>query len=197
MDIPVPGDYDGLGHTEMAVFRPSTAQWFVMGPTGGHLRGTFGGPNFLDIPAPGDYDGLGHTEMAVFRPSTAQWFVMGPSGGRLMGTFGALDLVDLPTETSVGALKALGLVGGGQVLHASAVSVGAPDMVAASTDVPQAGAKVGTPAGAPVPAATNPPPVKPRPSLARPTVTTGPTLFSARLALLYHPFRGRFRLRRP
>ena len=36
-DIPVPGDYDGDGHTEMAVFRPTTAQWFVIGPSGGRL----------------------------------------------------------------------------------------------------------------------------------------------------------------
>jgi hypothetical protein len=134
--------------------------------------------------------------MAVFRPSTAQWFVMGPGGGRLMGTFGAPDLVDLPTETSVGSLKALGLVGGNQVLHASAVSVKAPDMVAASTSVPQAGAKVGTPPGAPIPPAVSPLAPKPRPSIARLTVTIGPNLFWARMASLYYPFRGLIRFLR-
>jgi hypothetical protein len=102
----------------MAVFRPSTAQWIVFGPSGGHVFGTFGATHFVDIPAPGDYDGVGHTEMAVFRPSTAQWIVFGPSGGHVLITFGATNLFDLPIEAPVGALKKLGLVG-----HASALSL--------------------------------------------------------------------------
>ena len=28
-DTPVPGDYDGDGRTDLAVFRQSTGQWFV------------------------------------------------------------------------------------------------------------------------------------------------------------------------
>jgi len=94
--VPVPGDYDGVGHTEMAVFRTSTAQWIVNGPGGIHVVGTFGATNLSDIPVPGDYDGVGHTEMAVFRPSTGQWFVLGPGGGRLLGTFGLTNLGDIP-----------------------------------------------------------------------------------------------------
>jgi hypothetical protein len=29
-DIPIPGDYDGDGYADFAVFRPSTATWFVL-----------------------------------------------------------------------------------------------------------------------------------------------------------------------
>src|SRR5207248_2058350 len=67
-DVPVPGDYDAVGHAELAVFRPSTGQWFVMGPTGGRLLGTFGAKNLTDLPVPGDYDGTWRTEMAACRP---------------------------------------------------------------------------------------------------------------------------------
>jgi plastocyanin len=90
-------DYNGLGKSELAVFRPSTAQWFALGQTTNHLLGTFGALKLTDIPVPGDYDGVGHTELAVFRPSTAQWFVMDPvtGKGRPLGTFGAKNLVDL------------------------------------------------------------------------------------------------------
>lgn len=51
-DVPAPGDYDGVGRTEMAVFRPASSQWFVLNPLtgGGHLVGTFGAKNFVDGP---------------------------------------------------------------------------------------------------------------------------------------------------
>jgi hypothetical protein len=89
-------DFDGVGHSELAVFRPSTAQWFALAPSGGHLLGAFGATNGFDIPVPGDYDGVGHTELAVFRLSTSQWFVLGAGGSRLMGTFGAANGFDIP-----------------------------------------------------------------------------------------------------
>jgi hypothetical protein len=74
-DIPAPGDYDGTGHTEMAVFRPSTAQWFVMGPTGGRLLSSFGGPNYFDVPMEGSVASLvklGVTGASSLRSSSIQ-----------------------------------------------------------------------------------------------------------------------------
>ena len=62
-------DFDGNGTTDVAVFRPSTGQWFIRnGPT---VQWAAGG----DIPVPGDYNGDGATDVAVYRPSTGQWFV--------------------------------------------------------------------------------------------------------------------------
>jgi hypothetical protein len=95
-DIPVPGDYDGVGHDEMAVFRPSTAQWILRGTTSSRVMGTFGATNLHDIPVPGDYDGVGHDELAIFRPSTGQWIVQGPTGGHVLGTFSGLNFFDIP-----------------------------------------------------------------------------------------------------
>ena len=93
-----PLDFQGVGHAEIAVFWPKTAQWFGIGPTGGFSIGTFGATGLTDIPAPGDYDSTGKAEMAVFRPSTEQWFVMGPTGGRILGTFGQPGDIPVPGD---------------------------------------------------------------------------------------------------
>jgi hypothetical protein len=81
----VPGDYDGNGTTDIAVFRPSSGIWFVRNGTT-VAWGTSG-----DVPVPGDYDGNGTTDIAVFRPSTNAWFVRnGTTAG--WGTSGDIAL---------------------------------------------------------------------------------------------------------
>jgi subtilisin-like proprotein convertase family protein len=65
------GDFDGNHTTDVAVFRPTTGEWFVMG----QATVQFGLPG--DIPVPADYDGNLISDRAVFRPATGQWFVMG------------------------------------------------------------------------------------------------------------------------
>jgi len=67
---PPPGDFDGDGRAEIAVFRPSTGVWYVRGVS----ITTWGGG--ADIPVAGDYDGDGKTDVAVYRPSTGTWFVL-------------------------------------------------------------------------------------------------------------------------
>ena len=74
-DVPVPGDYRGLGRNQAAVFRPSTGTWYVQGG----VTVVFGVGT--DTPVPGDYDGDGRTDVAVFRPSTGAWYVLTSSSG--------------------------------------------------------------------------------------------------------------------
>jgi lysophospholipase L1-like esterase len=94
-DIPVPGNYDGIDRAEFAVFRPSTAQWFVLGPPGTGLAwvAQFGAPG--DIPVPADYDDDGLVDIGVYRPLTATWYLNQTTAGPDAITFGAPGL-DVP-----------------------------------------------------------------------------------------------------
>ena len=65
----MPGDYDGDGTTDLAVWRPSDGKW--------HVKDQFSTKWGVatDIPVPGDYDGDGTTDLAVWRPSDGKWHV--------------------------------------------------------------------------------------------------------------------------
>ena len=65
----VTSDFNGDCASDIAVFRPSTGQWFVRN----QAPVQFGLPG--DIPVAGDYNGDGTTDRAVYRPSTGEWFV--------------------------------------------------------------------------------------------------------------------------
>jgi len=90
-----PGDFDGDGKTDVAVFRLATAQWIGVYSAGGTFNTGFGDPAQGDIPVPADYDGLGRSEKAVYRPGTAQWIISGPTGVRIV-SFGDPARNDVP-----------------------------------------------------------------------------------------------------
>jgi hypothetical protein len=70
------GDEDGDGKSEIAVFRPSTGDWFNLLSGSDYTSYTrFGWGLSTDIPVARDYDGDGRTDIAVFRPSTGDWWV--------------------------------------------------------------------------------------------------------------------------
>src|SRR5439155_8999438 len=80
------GDYFGLGREQIAVFRPTTAEFFLRGDAGQATRIPYGVQ--ADVPVPGDYTGTGRAQVAVFRPSTREWFLRADSGATTLVQWG-------------------------------------------------------------------------------------------------------------
>lgn len=76
-DIPLTGDFDGDGHADFVVYRPSEGVWYLQQTRDGFRAVKFGLAN--DHPVPGDYDGDGLHDTAVFR--SGFWYILVSASG--------------------------------------------------------------------------------------------------------------------
>jgi putative transposon-encoded protein len=90
-----PGDYDGDGKTDTAVFDASHSQFQVLLSGGGAKTPQFGNPQDVNIPMAGDYDGKGKTNIAVYDQTRSQFFILLGAGG-LTPQFGDPSHVNIP-----------------------------------------------------------------------------------------------------
>jgi len=79
---PFRADFDGDGKSDIAVYRPTTGQWFTLNSSSGYSSYQIVGWGMAnDRPVAGDFDGDGKADIAVYRPSTGQWFILKSSTG--------------------------------------------------------------------------------------------------------------------
>ena len=95
----MPGDYDGDGKTDFAVWRPVSAVWYVINSSNGvQQQQQFG--LTPDIPVPADYDGDHKTDFAVWRPGTQVWHILNSlNGTHDQIQWGLVDDVPVPLTT--------------------------------------------------------------------------------------------------
>ena len=81
---------------DLAVWRSSTGEWWVMGGAAGSQQVTQSWGSSGDKPVPGDYDGDGKTDFSVFRPSNGNWYIIYSAGGGNQFPFGQSG--DIPAQ---------------------------------------------------------------------------------------------------
>ncbi len=113
--VPAPGDYDGDGVEDVALYNKTTGWWVFHYSTGipddyygfiVYACDHIGQPTETSeyVPVPRDYNGDGKTDLAVYQPSNGYWFfkysvtdpLVGPTWG--FDALGGADFVPVPRD---------------------------------------------------------------------------------------------------
>ena len=92
------GDFDGDGTPDLAVYRPSAGQWFILNSGANTVNITQFGLDG-DIPVEADFDGDKRSDIALYRPSTGTWFRLNSSNGQFAAVqFGLAEDKPVPGD---------------------------------------------------------------------------------------------------
>ena len=73
--IPVAGDFDGDGTSDLAVFETATGTWYIR-PSSGPVPFSVKWGDASMTPVKGDYNGDGVDDLAMFQPGTGKWYIL-------------------------------------------------------------------------------------------------------------------------
>ena len=101
-----PFDFDGDGKSDIGIFRPAGAEWWIQqSSTGSVFAAPFGAST--DRLVPGDYSGDGKTDIAIWRPATGEWFILRSEDSSFFGfPFGTNGDVPVPFNLEDGDTQA-------------------------------------------------------------------------------------------
>jgi uncharacterized repeat protein (TIGR01451 family) len=91
-----PGDFDGDGKADVAVYDQTDSQYFILLSGGGARTPQFGNPAHRNVSVSGDFDGDGKADFAIYDQTNSQFFILLSGGGALTPQFGDPSHLNIP-----------------------------------------------------------------------------------------------------